>query len=155
MVGLGTLVAVVYQFLALFNPRAKLTVGTATIPLGGSVPLGWEIFGRVERIGTLTITLSGREEARYRRGTKTYTDKNTFYKETLVSTDSRSHMAYGQTTLCIPADTMHSFRADHNKIIWSLTVHGDIARWPDMKDEYEITVAPRPLEGGRSSGHRS
>jgi len=155
LVGLGTLVAVVYQFLALFNPRAKLTVGTATIPLGGSVPLSWEIFGRVERIGTLTITLSGREEARYRRGTKTYTDKNTFYEEVLVSTDDSSQMAYGQTTLRIPADTMHSFRADHNKIIWSLTVHGDIARWPDMKDEYEITVAPRPLEGGRSSGHRS
>ncbi len=155
LVGLGTLVAVVYQFLALFNPRAKLTVATATIPLGGSVSLSWEIFGRVERIGTLTITLKGREEARYRRGTKTYTDKNTFYEEVLVSTDDSSQMAYGQTTLRIPADTMHSFRADHNKIIWSLVVRGDIARWPDVKDEYEITIAPHRLEGGRSSGPRS
>ena len=145
LVGLGTLVAVVYQFLALFNPRAKLTLGSARITLGSSAPLSWEIFGRVERIGTLTLTLKGREEARYRRGTKTYTDKNTFYEEALASLTDNGQMAYGHATLRIPANTMHSFRASNNKIIWSLTVHGDIARWPDMKDEYEITVAPQPL----------
>jgi hypothetical protein len=37
---------------------------------------------------------------------------------------------------------MHSFEAGHNKIIWSLRVHGDIYRWPDVKDEYPIVVLP-------------
>jgi len=145
LVGLGAMGAVVYQFLALFNPRAKLRIGSAVIPLGGSVPLSWEIFGRVERIGTLTITLAGREEAQYRQGTRTYTDKNTFYEEILASETDRARMAYGQTTLRIPADTMHSFAATHNKIVWTITVRGDIARWPDLKDEYEITVAPQTI----------
>ena len=100
-------------------------------------------FGRVERINELTIKLTGREEARYRRGTKTYTDKNTFCELEVMSTRDGEQMGFGQAMLTVPGDTMHSFRADNNKIIWTVTVHGDIPKWPDVKEEFEITVVPR------------
>jgi hypothetical protein len=47
---------------------------------------------------------------------------------------------------------MHSFKADNNQIIWSLTVHGDIPRWPDIKDSFEIVVPPmRPEQIAQQS----
>ncbi|MBN1816075.1 MAG: DUF3592 domain-containing protein [Sedimentisphaerales bacterium] len=143
LVGIGVIIAVIYQFLALFNPRALLRLGSREIPVGGSTRLDWELFGQVHRISTLTITLAGREEATYQRGTKTYTDKNVFYEMDVFKTDILQEMTYGQTLLQIPLETIHSFKADHNKIIWSLTVHGNIAKWPDMKDEFEITITPQ------------
>ena len=44
---------------------------------------------------------------------------------------------------------MHSFTAPHNKIEWKVKLHGDIRRWPDVRDEYELNVlrAPRPFFG--------
>lgn len=37
---------------------------------------------------------------------------------------------------------MHSFEADNNKILWNLDVHGDIKKWPDVKESFKITVVP-------------
>ena len=39
---------------------------------------------------------------------------------------------------------MHSFTADNNKIIWSINIHGDIARWPDVKKDYTLVIHPPP-----------
>jgi hypothetical protein len=35
---------------------------------------------------------------------------------------------------------MHSFKSDNNRIVWTLHVHGDIAFYPDVNDEFPITV---------------
>jgi len=40
---------------------------------------------------------------------------------------------------------MHSFEAANNKIVWSIVLHGDIARWPDTKQEYGITICPAAM----------
>src|SRR6478752_5039001 len=50
----------------------------------------------------------------------------------------------GKARVEVPADSMHSFTAGNNQIVWVLTVHGHIARWSDVKDEYLMSVAPRP-----------
>ena len=42
----------------------------------------------------------------------------------------------------IPAGTMHSFSANNNKIIWTLTVKGEISRWPDVDESFDVTVGP-------------
>lgn len=146
LVGLGTVAGVVYQFLALFNPRTVVRLGAEQIPLGDQVSLAWEVSGRVERLQKFTVTLTGKEEAKYRRGTSTYTAHNTFLKQELVALTDPLAMAQGQTTLAIPSDTMHSFKTDNNKILWSLTVHGDVPRWPDIKDSFEIVVPPMRAE---------
>lgn len=142
LVGLGTVVGVVYFFLALFNPRPKLRVSAVTAPLGSSIDLEWEMSGSSRSIDRFQITLQGREEATYQRGTSTYTDKETFATINVADTKDFVEMARGRATVKIPPDTMHSFESDHNKIIWSLYVYGDIARWPDIKEEYPVVVAP-------------
>ncbi|MCZ7648655.1 MAG: hypothetical protein M5U26_25920 [Planctomycetota bacterium] len=46
-------------------------------------------------------------------------------------------------TVTLPADAMHSFSAEHNKIVWKLRVQGDIERWPDFDREFPLRVAAR------------
>jgi hypothetical protein len=142
LVGLGSVVAVVYYFLALFNPRPMLTISSASVELGGTLDLQWQMFGRAHLIERLRIYLEGREEARYRRGTRTYTDRNTFATVEIVDTPSHSQVFAGQTRFTIPRDTMHSFTSSNNKIIWMLHLSGDIKRWPNIKEEFEIVIRP-------------
>ena len=49
----------------------------------------------------------------------------------------------GQARVVLPAGLMHSWTAGHNKIIWSLHIRGDIPWWPDLKEEFPLTVLPR------------
>lgn len=142
IVGLMLLVNVPYQMLALANPRPKITLGRGTVPVGGSTMFQWELSGRAQRVTYLTVTLRGREEARYRRGTDTSTDTHVFHTQKLVDTNQPMQIARGQGTLQIPADSMHTFTADNNKIIWTLQVKGEIMRWPDIDETFDITVGP-------------
>jgi hypothetical protein len=141
-VGAALIGGVVYQFLALSNPRPTLELSSATIPLGGTAELRWSVTGRTCRIEEFTVILRGVEEARYRRGTSTYTDRNTFYQMELYRTSEATEIASGQVGFVLPQDTMHSFEAENNKILWSVDVHGSIRHWPDVKESFKITVTP-------------
>lgn len=143
VVGIGLLVNVPYQMLALANPRPTITLSRASVPVGGSVTLEWQLSGAAHRVSSLTLTLEGREEARYRRGTDTRTDTNVFHRETLTEVGDSMGVARGTTSIRIPADTMHTFKADNNKIIWMIKMKGVINRWPDIDDAFELTVGPR------------
>ena len=143
IVGLGLLVNVPYQMLALANPRPTITLSRASVPVGGSVTLEWHLSGAAHRVSSLSLTLEGREEARYRRGTDTRTDTNVFHRETLTEVGDSMGVARGTTSIRIPADTMHTFTADNNKIIWMIKMKGVINRWPDIDDAFELTVGPR------------
>jgi len=147
LVGFGALAFVVYQFLALFNPRPTLEFSSSTIPLGGAAELGWSFTGRTHRIGEFTVILRGVEQATYRRGTRTYTDRNAFYEMELYKTSSAASVAAGQVGFVLPQETMHSFEAENNKIFWSLDIHGDIKKWPDVKESFQITVVPAAVVG--------
>ncbi len=145
LVGIGMIIGVFYYILALFNAKPQLTLTPGHIPIGTAGEISWTINGRVDSIQNLTITLNGREEVTYRQGTNTRTDKRTFYDIELFSTDSTSDMYTGQIGFPIPHDTMHSFEADNNKIIWSIIVKGDIKRWPDIDSNFTITVLPADI----------
>jgi hypothetical protein len=110
--------------------------------------VAWQVSGRVERIERLRVYLEGREEATYRRGTDTYTDKSTFRTIEIADTTDRREIFSGSVGLVVPEDTMHSFEASNNKIIWDLCVRGDIHRWPDVKDDYPFVILPAALEQG-------
>jgi hypothetical protein len=89
------------------------------------------------------IALEGREEARYRRGTDTHTDRETFLSLPVVDTVQSFEIAGGgSASFTVPADTAPSFQADNNKIVWSLKVLCDLSNWPDTDDEYEVVVRP-------------
>jgi hypothetical protein len=140
VIGVALLAAVPYQLLAMANPRPIITLSRGSVPLGGSASFTWELSGAAQRVTGLRITLRGTESARYRRGTDTHTDTHVFFTETLVDATHAMNIARGSGTIRIPADSMHTFGADNNKVIWTLHVDGDIARWPNIDETFDITV---------------
>ena len=142
LIGLLLIYGTFRQFLVLFNPRPKLTLSPGSPPLGGTVYLQWRLSGGTGGVRHLTVTMEGREEASYRRGTNNYTDKEVFARLQLVDTTDSYQMANGSTSFNLPADTMPSFRADHNKIIWTIKAQLEIANWPDSDEEFEVLVRP-------------
>jgi hypothetical protein len=145
LIGLGLIGGVGYSLLACFNPRPRLELGKGALTVGGSTSLRWRLGGRAARVTGLTLTLEGREETTYTQGTDTRTDTQVFYRATLVTAANPWDVASGETRLEIPDGTMHSFTAAHNRIRWVVAVHGDIPRWPDVKEEIEIQVLPAPV----------
>ena len=141
-VGAGLLVAVLYSLLALFNPRCTLTVSRGDLALGESVEFRWAFAGRYDRIHRLVLRVEGREEATYRRGTTTTTDRNVFCAQDVVDTSRATEFGSGVARWIVPADSMHSLTAGNNKVVWTLTVHGHIQGWPDVKEEFPLTVGP-------------
>ena len=147
-IGLGLIWGVFYTLLALFNPRAVLVLDRAGLALGEAANLRWALAGRAGRVHRLVLRVIGREEATYRRGTDTVTDRSTFLTLELVDTTNPAEINEGKVTLTVPKGTMHSFTAPNNKITWSLEVHGHIHGWPDVKDQYPLAVAPLRDPGG-------
>jgi Protein of unknown function (DUF3592) len=146
LVGLGLIFGVFRQFLVLFNPRPYLTLSPGSLAPGESAYLQWRLAGSSSKVRRLRIVLEGREEARYRRGTDTHTDRETFASVTVVDTAQPFEIAGGSTGFSVPPGTMPSFAAENNKIVWSLKVACEIPGWPDSEEEYEVLV--RPAAGG-------
>lgn len=141
-IGLLLLIGVPHAFLALFNPRAVLTLSRAALPLGGSAELAWAFQGWPSRISRLVILIEAHEEATYGSGKQRSTSKSVFRREELVDTADPMSIASGRVTLAIPEDTMHSFESAHHKIVWTLMLRGTIRFWPDVGDEVVLTVTP-------------
>lgn len=143
LVGLVLVGSAIYQLLALANPRPHLALSAASLPPGGSGRLDWRFRGLAGRIRHLRITLEGREEATFRSGKSTTTDRRTFARVEIVETDLATAIPSGSAGFSVPAGTMHSFDAPHNRIVWTIKVHGTIAGWPDVDEDFELTVVPR------------
>lgn len=146
-IGIGLIGGVFYQAMALFNPRPLITVSQGVAHPGDALDVRWEFTGRTDRLTRLQLSLEGREEATYRRGTDTVTDKETFARIQLLDTTDLIALHAGSARLQIPASAMHSFKAPNNKIVWALKLHGNIPRWPDVKEEFPFEISP----GGSSS----
>src|SRR5205085_1199704 len=76
--GLVLIALSVRQFLALFNPKVRLTVDRAEASPGDVVSLTWQIEGSVDRLKKLSIVFAGEEFATYRRRDDTLTDHHEF-----------------------------------------------------------------------------
>lgn len=148
LIGLGLIFGVFRQLLVLFNPRPHLTLSPGSPATGETVWLQWRISGHAAGVKRLKIVLEGREEATYRRGTDTHTDRQVFATVPVVDTKEPFEMAAGSTSFLIPADTMPSFKADRNKIVWTLKVLPEIPGWPDCEDDFDIVVRPGSRMGG-------
>lgn len=148
LVGALFLVGVPYQLLSLFNPRPRLVLTPGRLTLGSTAELRWRFVGRAGRIRRLRIFLEGEEEADYTRGTDHYTDRETFARLELLDTDSPVALFAGVVPVRVPADTMHSFQAPDNRIVWTLRLRGSIRFWPDVTEDFPLVVAPLPVPGG-------
>jgi hypothetical protein len=150
-IGLIMIGFTLYTFLTLFNPRPTLTVTPGAVALGGTLEIKWELSGRAQIVRQLRIRLEGREEVQYQSGDSTATDKSVFAAFDLARTTDRLAMQSGRARLALPAGLMHSWSGGHNKIIWAIQVQGDIPRWPDIKEEFPLTVLPQPAGTDRTS----
>ena len=157
LVGLGLLIACGYFGLALLNPRIAITISRGAVGLGENVEVQWVMGGRCDRIRRLRIFLEGREQATYRRGTSTATDKHVFARFDLIDTNSMDDIRGGSRKFTMPLDAVPTFHAPNNKVLWMLLVRGEIPNWPDVKDEFEIhvippkTIAPVPASPGAAA----
>jgi hypothetical protein len=141
LVGVGSIVAVGYMSLSLFNPSVTATLTPGSLLPGESAELHWRFDGQYDRITHLTVRLRGREEAVYTRGTDTITDKNVFYDELLIDTTRSLDVFTGKVRLNIPPSAMHSFESRHNRVIWSIDFDGEIKKfWPNAKESFPIRV---------------
>lgn len=146
LVGLASFGFVVYFTLALANPRPRVTLLGGEPCLGDELRVEWMFTGRSSRLTHLRIFLEGREEATYRRGTDTVTEREVFATITLTETANDWEIPRGTAAASIPDDTMHTLTGSSNKIIWEIKVAGEIRRWPDVDQNFPITLHPLRLE---------
>lgn len=142
LIGLFIVYGALRQVLVLFNPRPKLTLSPGSLALGGTVYLQWRLSGGTGGVRRVKVTLEGREEAQYRQGTSTRTDKEVFAVMPLVDTADTYQMANGSTSFTMPEGALPSFRSEHNRIVWTIKAELEIANWPDSEEEFEVLVRP-------------
>ena len=142
LVGLGMILYAGYSLLALFTPQPVVTVSSRSVRLGEFIELSWVFGGSSQAIRQLSISICGRELATYRRGTKTHTDEKVFCEIPVVETASFLQIQQGDAKIQIPKDTMHSFESEHNKIVWTIRVKGEIRMWPNVDNSYSLFVLP-------------
>ncbi len=150
LVGIGLVIAVIHAALAFANPRVRLRVDRRAFHRGESFRLAWKCAGASDRIRKLDIILEGVEEATSKRGTSSSTDRHVFARIPIATLGDAGDMALGQADVRIPEAVMHSFASSNNRIVWRLAVRGEIPRWPDISDDYAITVLPSPITTGAS-----
>jgi hypothetical protein len=56
-------------------------------------------------------------------------------------------MRSGEAESAIPFDVPPAFQGRNNRIEWFLRVRGEIARWPDVNDEFPVDLAPTAFTG--------
>lgn len=141
LIGLGTIGLAIYLLASLFLPRPSLMISQNIIKPGQQFRLEWAFSGNTERVSKFTVELVGAEEATYRRGTSTSTDRFEFFKREIGS-QARGQVGRGSLSAAIPAGAIHSFNSSNNKLIWKLKIHGEIENSPDIKEEYQLIVLP-------------
>lgn len=144
LIGLGALAGFFYTLLAAFNPRVLVVIGPGTPCAGQTFSMDWEFLGSTSRLQNFTVTLEGEETATYRQGTSTYTDKNIFHEEMLVSMDDARAISSGTLEVTLPFEAIHSLKTPNNAITWKFKIHGKINFWPDLKSEYPFVLHPQP-----------
>ena len=140
LAALGLIGGVFYFLLATTNPKPKMILDRARPVLGDVCRLMWTFDGDPGKFQRLTVTLQGREMAIYRRGTDSTTHHHVFFEEQLFAADRVE--SRGSLTFQIPHRGLPSFVAGHNEVEWQLVVHGDIPRWPDVKEVMKFPVFP-------------
>lgn len=142
LIGMIILAGAVHSFLQLFNPKTVAVCSHSYLQPGSEFEISWLQKGNAKKIKKLNITLEGKEEVSYRQGTKTRTETSVFFSERILETSAPEEIASGYRDVKIPQESMHTFEASSNKIIWTLQIHGEIPYWPDILDDFTIVVYP-------------
>lgn len=141
-IGLLLLLGIIRTVLSLVNPRVTIALSSGAVPLGDAMDVAWEVAGGWSRINKLSINIVGQEWARYVQGTDTRTDQSPFACIEVVSTAKFDEIPFGTRSVTIPRQAMHTLDLPNNKIQWMVRVHGHIAWWPNVEEDFPFRVAP-------------
>ena len=104
--------------------------------------VAWEVRGGWWGLRKLSVHIVGHEWARYVQGTDTRTDQSPFACLEVVSTEKIDEIPFGTRCISIPLQSMHTLDEANNKIKWVVRVHGHIAWWPDVEEDFPFRVTP-------------
>ncbi|NIP84754.1 MAG: hypothetical protein GTO03_04040, partial [Planctomycetales bacterium] len=94
----------------------------------------------------LELMLICEEQATYRQGTDTVTDKRLVNIQPIwQKSDFRIQPPDMFETRCnfaVPSTAMHSFRSEHNAVTWKLVIRGDVERWAAYERDFPVVVVP-------------
>jgi hypothetical protein len=139
LVGLLMLGATLQAFSRLFAPAVELRLDPSLLRLGARVPFSWRLGGRGVR--KLTIRLVAREEATYRQGTSTTTDRSDTHRAIVVESTDPLGLSAGRAEIVLPAEAaVPSFTANNNKLVWELVFDGEIPWRADVDDRFVLPV---------------
>lgn len=147
LIGIILIGVAFYKFLGLFSPSINLTLAPGYIALGAKTRVKWEITSGAQRMQNLEVKLIGEEEATYKRGTSTVTDKARFFEKVILTKEKLHAREKGVSDLIIPTvGNIASWGTENNAIVWKIVVTGKVRSMPDVKDEYEVFVITRNTE---------
>jgi len=126
-----------YQLLALANPVPHITVSTTSVALGDRFELTWRIDGNTRRLRNLRISLECDE---FITTTTKGSRRTRVERRVTVPIHGDTIALTGTATVQIPDDAPTSYRSSNHHQLWRLRFRGDIPRWPDLSEQYEITV---------------
>jgi len=151
LLGLILLVWVVHQFLVAFGVGPTiLEMSDHPIYPGRKYRLMLLQFGAF-RVKSYQVDLVCEEIVRFRQGTDTITTrKEVFCKPIFVKHDFETQSdtpLQEELIVRLPLGTMHSFRTEHNEILWKFHVHAEFAGWPKLQRTCPIVVRPPTISG--------
>ena len=117
---------------------------------GGGLFAGREAALRLRQAGEgpiqeCHVTLKGVENIAYTEGTDIMRQEHLFFEETVMQiadvSISRDNPLEQECTVCLPPDTMHSFKAKRNEIAWSFVVSITTEEGSEVKKGFPVQVA--------------
>jgi hypothetical protein len=145
-VGIGLIVLFVRQILiaAGIGPTLIEISHHPLVP-GGAYHLYLFQSGRLA-FQSLDVALVCKEHATYRQGTNTRTEARPVYRQQLFRRENfevQGGLPFeAQCDFRLPAGAMHSFRAGHNEISWTVVVKGDTIGWPAYERSFPVIIVP-------------
>ncbi len=146
LIGLLLLSGIPYGVLALLNPRPRVHLSRGAVPAGGSVQIDWSFRGAGSRIRRLKLSLEAvkviTETEVHSRGASVSTRTEPLRTVEVLDRGAEHPLEFGSVSLTLPADAPPTSEGAGESVRWKLKLHGEIAYWPDVAEEYEIRVLP-------------
>lgn len=98
---------------------------------------------------SLEMSLELEEQATFRQGTDTRTERMVVWKSPLAAWQGLQ-LAPGtrfeaRATIHLPATAMHSFASEHNAVHWRIVIRGRPDRWPAFTRTFPVIVFPQAV----------
>ena len=97
-------------------------------------------------VKSLTLSLHCYEEATYREGTDTRTERRRIHEQKIFIHEDFEIMPSKpyefESDLRFPEQIMHSFQSEHNAVQWRIVVRGEVDKWPTFERAFPLVVFP-------------